>query len=350
MPVYEEAMDMYEKLHTDIQEGRIVSAYALDRHGIAVAVSKMAFGNKLGVKIEHSLDARDFFAPGFGDVICEVTDGKVGELASSYTVIGEVTDDAAFSYGSVNISMDEALDAWTGTLESVFKTKGTDDVQPVESPLYDGGSVYVCRHKVARPTVFIPVFPGTNCEYDSRRAFERAGADVVTKVFKNLTEEDIRDSVRIFEEAIGQSQIIMFPGGFSAGDEPDGSAKFFATAFSNARIKEAVMKLLNERDGLALGICNGFQALIKLGLVPHGEIVGQTEDSPTLTYNTVGRHISKDGIYESGYEQIPMACQGTAGEASIQIRHLTGKDVSLQVMNGFRNCLQTDRWRRSTVT
>lgn len=293
MPVYEEAMDMYEKLHTDIQEGRIVSAYALDRHGIAVAVSKMAFGNKLGVKIEHSLDARDFFAPGFGDVICEVTDGKVGELASSYTVIGEVTDDAAFSYGSVNISMDEALDAWTGTLESVFKTKGTDDVQPVESPLYDGGSVYVCRHKVARPTVFIPVFPGTNCEYDSRRAFERAGADVVTKVFKNLTEEDIRDSVRIFEEAIGQSQIIMFPGGFSAGDEPDGSAKFFATAFSNARIKEAVMKLLNERDGLALGICNGFQALIKLGLVPHGEIVGQTEDSPTLTYNTVGRHISK---------------------------------------------------------
>ena len=293
MPVYEEAMAMYEKLHTDIQEGRIVSAYALDRHGIAAAVSKMAFGNKLGVKIEHSLDARDFFAPGFGDVICEVTDGKVGELASSYTVIGEVTDDAAFSYGSVNISMDEALDAWTGTLESVFKTKGTDDVQPVESPLYDGGSVYVCTHKVARPTVFIPVFPGTNCEYDSRRAFERAGADVVTKVFKNLTEEDIRDSVRIFEEAIGQSQIIMFPGGFSAGDEPDGSAKFFATAFSNARIKEAVMKLLNERDGLALGICNGFQALIKLGLVPHGEIVGQTEDSPTLTYNTVGRHISK---------------------------------------------------------
>ena len=293
MPVYEEAMAMYEKLHTDIQEGRIVSAYALDRHGIAAAVSKMAFGNKLGVKIEHSLDARDFFAPGFGDVICEVTDGKVGELASSYTVIGEVTDDAAFSYGSVNISMGEALDAWMGTLESVFKTKGTDDVQPVESPLYDGGSVYVCTHKVARPTVFIPVFPGTNCEYDSRRAFERAGADVVTKVFKNLTEEDIRDSVRIFEEAIGQSQIIMFPGGFSAGDEPDGSAKFFATAFSNARIKEAVMKLLNERDGLALGICNGFQALIKLGLVPHGEIVGQTEDSPTLTYNTVGRHISK---------------------------------------------------------
>ncbi len=293
MPVYNEAMAMYDRLHEDIQAGRVVSAYALDRHGIAAAVSKMAFGNKLGVKIEHNLDPRDFFAPGFGDVICEVADGRVGELASAYTVIGELTDDAAFSYGNVNISIDEALEAWTGTLESVFKTKGTDDMQPVESPLYDKGSVYVCKHKVARPTVFIPVFPGTNCEYDSKRAFERAGADVVTKVFKNLTEEDIRDSVRIFEEAIGQSQIIMFPGGFSAGDEPDGSAKFFATAFSNARIKEAVMKLLGERDGLALGICNGFQALIKLGLVPYGEIVGQTEDSPTLTYNTVGRHISR---------------------------------------------------------
>lgn len=151
----------------------------------------------------------------------------------------------------------------------------------------------VCKHKVARPTVFIPVFPGTNCEYDSAKAFERAGADVITKVFRNLTAEDIRESVEEFEKAINQAQIIMFPGGFSAGDEPDGSAKFFATAFQNARMKEAVMKLLNERDGLALGICNGFQALIKLGLVPYGEIVGQKEDSPTLTFNTINRHVSK---------------------------------------------------------
>ena len=142
-------------------------------------------------------------------------------------------------------------------------------------------------------TVFIPVFPGTNCEYDSTRAFERAGAKVITQVFSNLSAEDIRGSVDAFEKAINQAQIIMFPGGFSAGDEPDGSAKFFATAFQNAKIKEAVTKLLNERDGLALGICNGFQALIKLGLVPYGEILGQTEDSPTLTFNTIGRHISK---------------------------------------------------------
>jgi phosphoribosylformylglycinamidine synthase len=146
---------------------------------------------------------------------------------------------------------------------------------------------------VAKPTVFIPVFPGTNCEYDSTIAFERAGANVVTKVFRNMSAEDIRGSVDEFEKAISQAQIIMFPGGFSAGDEPDGSAKFFATAFQNAKIKEAVNKLLNERDGLALGICNGFQAIIKLGLVPYGEIVGQKEDSPTLTYNTINRHISK---------------------------------------------------------
>ena len=140
--------------------------------------------------------------------------------------------------------------------------------------------VYVCEHKIAQPTVFIPVFPGTNCEYDSAKAFERAGAKVITKVFRNMDASDIRDSVEVFEKAISQSQIIMFPGGFSAGDEPDGSAKFFATAFQNAKLKEAVQKLLNERDGLALGICNGFQALIKLGLVPNGDIVGQDENAP----------------------------------------------------------------------
>ena len=294
LPKYDEVMELYGKLHNDILAGKVISAYALDRHGIAAAVSKMAFGNKMGVKIEHNLDERDLFAPGFGDIVCEVPDGKVGELSVTYTVIGEVTDKAAFEYkDGMSISMDEAMNAWTGTLEKVFKTKGTDNMAPVESPLYKADHIHICKNKVARPTVFIPVFPGTNCEYDSAKAFKRAGADVITRVFKNLTAEDIRDSVNIFEDAINQAQIIMFPGGFSAGDEPDGSAKFFATAFQNAKIKEAVMKLLNERDGLALGICNGFQALIKLGLVPYGEIVGQTADSPTLTYNTIGRHISK---------------------------------------------------------
>ena len=307
LPDYAAIMDQYEKLHNDMQAGKVVSAYALDRHGIAAAVSKMAFGNAMGVKIEHSLDPRDFFAPGFGDLILEVPAEKVGQLSITYTVIGEVTDNGKFSYGNDEITLDEAYKAWTGTLEKVFKTtSGEENDGPVamavktadpeatyENGVYNTKNIYVCKHKVAKPRVFIPVFPGTNCEYDSTRAFERAGAEVDVKVFKNLSAEDIRDSVEIFEKSIDQAQMIMFPGGFSAGDEPDGSAKFFATAFQNAKIKEAVMKLLNERDGLALGICNGFQALIKLGLVPYGEICGQKEDSPTLTYNTIGRHISK---------------------------------------------------------
>ena len=307
LPDYTGIMEQYEKLHNDMQAGKVVSAYALDRHGIAAAVSKMAFGNAMGVKIEHNLDPRDFFAPGFGDLVLEVPAEKVGQLSITYTVIGEVTDNGKFSYGNAEITLDEAYKAWTGTLEKVFKTtSGEENDGPVamavktadpeatyENGIYNTKNIYVCKHKVAKPRVFIPVFPGTNCEYDSTKAFERAGAEVDVKVFKNLSAEDIRDSVEIFEKSIDQAQMIMFPGGFSAGDEPDGSAKFFATAFQNAKIKEAVMKLLNERDGLALGICNGFQALIKLGLVPYGEICGQKEDSPTLTYNTIGRHISK---------------------------------------------------------
>ena len=294
LPDYAGIMDQYEKLHNDIQAGKVVSAYALDRHGIAAAVSKMAFGNALGVKIEHNLDPRDFFAPGFGDIIMEVPADKVGELSITYTLIGEVTDDGKFSYGNTVITEKEAEEAWKGTLERVFKTtSGEDNEKQAKDDLYHAENIYVCKHKVAKPRVFIPVFPGTNCEYDSTRAFERAGAEVDVKVFKNLTAEDIHDSVELFTKAIDQAQIIMFPGGFSAGDEPDGSAKFFATAFQNAKIKEAVMKLVNERDGLALGICNGFQALIKLGLVPYGEICGQKADSPTLTFNTIGRHISK---------------------------------------------------------
>ena len=294
LPVYDKVLEQYGKFTKDIRNGRIVSAYALDRHGVIAAVSKMAFGNRMGVKLEHNMDPRDLFAPAFGDIIAEVPDGQVGDLSITYTVIGEVTDKECFEYGNTVIGLDEAEKAWTGTLEKVFATKSPADSQePVEEKLYDTKDIHICSHKLAQPTVFIPVFPGTNCEYDSARAFERAGAKVITRVFRNLDAEDIRSSVEEFEKAIGQAQMIMFPGGFSAGDEPDGSAKFFATAFQNAKIKEAVEKLLSERDGLALGICNGFQALIKLGLVPYGKIVGQTENSPTLTYNTIGRHISK---------------------------------------------------------
>ena len=294
LPVYTQIMEQYGKFADDIHSGKIVSAYALDRHGIAAAVSKMAFGNGFGVKLEHSLDPRDAFAPAFGDLVAEVPADQVGSLSIAYTVIGEVTAEQTFAYGSEKLELGEAKEAWMNTLENVFATKSAaDSDEPVEEKLYNASEIHICSHKIGQPTVFIPVFPGTNCEYDSRRAFERAGAKVITKVFKNLDATGIRDSVEEFEKAIAGAQMIMFPGGFSAGDEPDGSAKFFATAFQNAKIKEAVEKLLEERDGLALGICNGFQALIKLGLVPYGKIVGQTEDSPTLTYNTIGRHISK---------------------------------------------------------
>ena len=293
LPEYSSVKELYENIHTLIGKGVIKSAYVVDGKGVIAAISKMAFGNKLGININSDIDGQLLFAKGIGNIVAEVEKDKVNEVENIGKLLGTVTDAKKFVYGELEISIDEALNAWETTLEKVFPTRSTEDNSVINTEIYSKGSVYICKNKVAKPTVFIPVFPGTNCEYDSRKAFERAGANVITKVFKNLTADDIRDSVNIFEEAIDQSQIIMFPGGFSAGDEPDGSAKFFATAFRNEKMKEAVHRLLNERDGLALGICNGFQALIKLGLVPNGLITGQDENSPTLTYNTINRHVSK---------------------------------------------------------
>lgn len=302
LPDYAQIMNLYCVVHEMIQTDAIVSAYALDGKGLAAALGKMAFGNKLGMTVEDTVSQDTMFAPGFGNLVAEVPAERVSAvlkacekagLTAYVTKVGSVNDRQTFSYRDAEISVEEALAAWTGTLEKVFPSRATQEKDTVETGLFDTDSVYICKHKVARPTVFIPVFPGTNCEYDSSKAFERAGADVIVKVFRNLNAGDIRDSVEVFEQAIRQSQIIMFPGGFSAGDEPEGSAKFFANAFRNEKIKEAVNELLNERDGLALGICNGFQALIKLGLVPYGKITHQRPDSPTLTYNTIGRHISK---------------------------------------------------------
>ena len=296
IPMYGAVAELYAAIHELTASGVIVSAYALDAKGVAAAVSKMAFGNRFGVTLESGLSVDKVFGNGLGDIIAEIPAESLALLEEKeldYSVVGTVTEEPVFVFGDVRITMDEALEAWTSKLEKVFATKAEKDKTAVDSPLYKADSIYVCKHRIAKPTVFIPVFPGTNCEYDSAKAFERAGAEVETRVFRNLSAQDIRESVDEFEKAIGQAQIIMFPGGFSAGDEPDGSAKFFATAFRNAKLREAVMKLLNERDGLALGICNGFQALIKLGLVPTGEIQGQDENSPTLTFNTINRHISK---------------------------------------------------------
>ncbi len=302
LPVYAQVMKLYDAIHEMIQKGAIVSAYALDGKGLAAAVSKMAFGNKLGVTIEEEVTSDTLFAPGFGNIVAEIPADKLAVvreildaagLSGVESVVGYVNDTQTIECDNMVLPIDEAIAAWTKKLEGVFHTRSHEDTSDVKTDVFDAKSVYVCKNKIAKPTVFIPVFPGTNCEYDSAKAFERAGADTIVKVFKNLSAEDIRDSVDEFVKAIDQSQMIMFPGGFSAGDEPEGSAKFFATAFRNAKMTEAVNRLLNERDGLALGICNGFQALIKLGLVPYGEIRMQDETSPTLTYNTINRHISK---------------------------------------------------------
>ena len=300
LPVYEKVMRLYDKIMTLMSEKKIAAAYALDAKGAVAAISRMAFGSKLGAALEESIGTDVLFGNGLGNIVAEMPAAAAEALAReedcgeiSALMIGTVTEEPVFVYKDAAVTMEEALEAWTSRLDKVFPYTAGKDKSPVASETYHAGEIYVCRHKVARPTVFIPVFPGTNCEYDSAKAFENAGADVITKVFKNMTADDIRESVEVFGKAIGQAQIIMFPGGFSAGDEPDGSAKFFATAFQNDKMKEAVMKLLQERDGLALGICNGFQALVKLGLVPYGEITGQKEDSPTLTFNTINRHISK---------------------------------------------------------
>ncbi len=238
-----------------------------------------------------------------------------GVGAAIRTELGTVTEAPVVTYSEDEDSLwTRCSAAWKGTLEKVFPSTAEQGSDPVESRSYQAKQIHVCKNKVARPTVFIPVFPGTNCEYDSAKAFERAGADVVTKVFRNLTAEDIRDSVDEFEKAISQAQIIMFPGGFSAGDEPDGSAKFFATAFQNAKIKEAVMKLLNERDGLCLGICNGFQALIKLGLVPFGEDRGTDGGFPDPDLQHHQPPHFQDGIHEGGYQQIALAGGRRAGK------------------------------------
>ena len=300
IPVYTDVCSIYSTVTELMREGKVKAAYAVDCYGAAPAAAKMAFGNGFGVAFADEVPLKHLFRNRIGDLILEMEPGceQILEerLPDNYTVIGTVTEDGsktAFTWRGASVSIADAVKTWKAPLEKVFPTKASSDTSAIETPVYDKGSIAVCSHKIAQPTVFIPVFPGTNCEYDTAAAFEAAGAKTITRVFTNLSPLDIRESVNAYAKAIDEAQIIMFPGGFSAGDEPDGSAKFFATAFRNAVIEDAVGDLLNKRDGLILGICNGFQALIKLGLVPNGKITGQNEDSPTLTYNTIGRHISK---------------------------------------------------------
>ena len=293
LPVYSQLMSLYAAITELIRRKKIASAYAVGFGGICEAVSKMAFGNELGVTMNDSLSIDELFAKDYGSIIVEMTPEDFAELKIAGKQIGTVTEQPNFVAGTTSIYMKEAYEAWTGRLEEVFPTRSGVEQKVLEDTLYDAKQVYTAQRKLAKPKVFIPVFPGTNCEYDTTKAFEQAGAEVETLVFKNMTESQIVESVNAFEKAIRESQILMFSGGFSAGDEPDGSAKFIASIFRNPKIMDAVHDLLQQRDGLALGICNGFQALIKLGLVPYGEIKPQTADAPTLTTNSIGRHISK---------------------------------------------------------
>ena len=329
IPVYADVLDKYDKLHKAITEDKIEAAYVIGFGGLIEAVSKMAFGNKFGVAIDDGVTKRELVSKDYGSIILEVKPENVDKLGVTVKKIGTVNDSATFTYGDVTVTVEEAIKAWTTKLEKVFPTKSKVPQTEINTGLFDAKTVYTSKNKVAKPKVFIPVFPGTNCEYDSAKAFERAGAEVQTVVFRNMTAQGIRDSVDAFAKAISDSQIIMFPGGFSAGDEPDGSGKFIATAFRNAKISEEVMKLLNERDGLALGICNGFQALIKLGLVPYGEIRPQSETSPTLTMNSIGRHQSKIAYTKVVTNKSPWLAQAELGGVySIPISHGEGRFVA----------------------
>ena len=330
LPDYDFIMSQYEKITELMRQGIVKAAYALDGNGVADAVAKMAFGNKLGVEVCGKREKEYYFAPAYGEIVAEIAEAdlaKLDEKEVAYDRFGKVLEEQAFVCGDEKVSMEEALEAWTGTLEKVFPTRSGVEDKKIETSLYDTKDIYICKHKVARPKVFIPVFPGTNCEYDTMKAFEQAGADTESIVFKNMTEQDITDSVDAFEKAIRQSQILMFSGGFSAGDEPDGSAKFITSVFRNEKIKEAVHELLNERDGL----CNGFQALVKLGLVPYGEIKTQTEDSPTLTTNSIGRHISKSVYTKVVTNKSPWLQEAKLGGVyAIPASHGEGRFVASQ--------------------
>ena len=293
LPDYEDLRAQYRALTEDIKAKRVLSAYVLERHGAAEAVTKMALGNGLGVKLADSVSEETLFAPGWCNLLLEVPAEALGKLSCRTELFGEVTATPVLSYRGTEISLAEAEKAWTGTLEEVFPTRVTEGGEILDRPLYHAASVAVCGHKIGTPRVFIPVFPGTNCEYDSARAFEEVGAVTSAPIFRNQNAEDIAASVEAYRNEIRNAQIVMFPGGFSAGDEPDGSAKFFAQVFRNEVVKEELLKLLNERDGLVLGICNGFQALIKLGLLPDANIKEQAPDAPTLAMNRIGRHLSR---------------------------------------------------------
>lgn len=295
LPDFDQLEKNYQRIQELISAGQILSAQSVGNGGCAAALSKMAFGNKIGFIQNAAISSETLFRPEYGSIILEIgSDREVERMLSGieYILLGQTQSQPVIKLDDTSVSLDEALQSWDSPLEKVFPTQVEASA---EKPIIAYSNKRNDKKpivRIAKPLVFIPVFPGTNCEFDTTRRFEAAGGKVETLVLRNLTPDAVEASVGDMVEKINRAQIVMLPGGFSAGDEPEGSGKFIATVFRNPRIKEAVTRLLQERDGLMLGICNGFQALIKLGLVPYGEIRDMTDDSATLTFNTIGRHVS----------------------------------------------------------
>ena len=292
MPDWDKLVAMYKAVYALMDAGKVRSASVVKEGGAAACVCKACFGNGFGFRFTKELTNEELFAPLSGSLVLELADGAALDASVLQYDLGTVTDDGAVTMGGKSVSVAALTEAWTAPLEKVFPTKAECPAVTVDAPLYTERNTASPVIKTAKPKVFIPVFPGTNCEVDTARAFEKAGAEVDMLIVKNLTQQGIEETIERMVQSIRTAQMIMLPGGFSGGDEPDGSGKFIATTFRNPRIAEAVNELLKNRDGLMLGICNGFQALIKLGLVPYGEIRPLKPTDPTLTFNTVGRHIS----------------------------------------------------------
>ena len=326
LPKYDEAMALMVKVADGLKNGKVLAASVVKEGGAAACVCKMAFGNKTGFTFTQDLDAKTLFAPLQGSFVLELSD----ENAFDGTVLGTTNSNGVFIIDGTVYTCDDLINEWERKLEKVFPTYSSQKAEMYEDvPLYNERSIFVAKNKVAKPRVFIPAFPGTNCEIDTARAFEKAGAEASILVVNNLTPQAINETIDKMAEEIEKAQIVMLPGGFSGGDEPEGSGKFIATTFRNPKISEAISKLLNCRDGLMLGICNGFQALIKLGLVPHGEIVDIKENDPTLTFNTIGRHISSMAYTRVTSVKSPWFANVNAGDVfSVPISHGEGRFVA----------------------
>lgn len=325
LPDFEKSTELMMSVYENVRNGNILSASTVKEGGAAASVCKMAFGDKTGFTFEENLSKETLFAPLQASFVVELADG----FDMDGIKLGTTNANGVFIIDGKVVTVDELISAWSKKLEKVFPTDSGKKAEMKEVPLYKERSVFIAKNKVAKPKVFIPAFPGTNCEIDSARAFEKAGAEAEILVVKNLTPSDIEETIDKMAEKINESQMIMLPGGFSGGDEPEGSGKFIATTFRNPKIKEAVTKLLNCRDGLMLGICNGFQALIKLGLVPYGEIRDIKESDPTLTFNTIGRHISQVAYTRVTSVKSPWFSGINAGDVfAVPISHGEGRFVA----------------------